>query len=117
MNCFDAPLMVTEVAGNRAWAPKTLPVRRWHARQWQTDTRTGSAEVIAESWPQEQEAVRTGIDGVRHALGGIPDVEAGDLPILKTEDMSNRLVTQPVRLVLQRPALQIADGLANLNDD
>jgi len=65
MNCFEAPLMVTEFAGNRAWAPKTLPVLRWQARQWQTETRSGSAEVIAESWPQEQEAVRTGIDGVR----------------------------------------------------
>ena len=29
----------------------------------------GSAEVIAESWPQEQEAVRTGIDGVRRGGG------------------------------------------------
>jgi hypothetical protein len=61
--CFEAPLIVTEFAGNRAWAPKTLPVLRWQARQWQTEPRTGSAEVIAESLPQEQEGVRTGIDG------------------------------------------------------
>lgn len=57
--------MVTELAGNHAWAPKTLPVLRWHARQWQAETRSGSADVIAESCPQEQEAVRTGINGVR----------------------------------------------------
>ena len=65
MNRFEAPLMVTEFVGKRAWAPKTLPVLRWQARQWQTETRSGSAEAIADSWPQGQEAVRTGIDGVR----------------------------------------------------
>jgi hypothetical protein len=55
--------MATDAAGKRAWAPNTLPVRRWQARQWQTETRTGSAEVTAESWPHEQEAVRVGIVG------------------------------------------------------
>src|SRR5665213_1187298 len=63
-NCFDDPVMTTEVAWNRAWAPKTLPVRRWQARQWQTETRMGSVEVTAESWPHEQEAVRIGIGGL-----------------------------------------------------
>ena len=68
MNCFEAPLIVTEPAGNRAWAAKTLPVLRWQARQWQTETRTGSTEVIAESWPQEQEAVRVGIGSFRRGM-------------------------------------------------
>ena len=43
---------------NRACAPKTLPVRRWQARQWQTETRTGSPVTSALSRPQLQEAIR-----------------------------------------------------------
>src|SRR4030095_4324090 len=39
--------MATELAGNRACAANTLPVLRWQARQWQTETRTGSADVMA----------------------------------------------------------------------
>jgi hypothetical protein len=70
-NCFDGPVTVTESAGKRAWAPKTLPVRRWQARQWQTETRTGSAVVTAESWPQEQEAVRVGTGGLAGWQGAI----------------------------------------------
>ncbi len=31
----EAPSVVTCSASNRAWTPKTLPVRRWQARQWQ----------------------------------------------------------------------------------
>jgi hypothetical protein len=53
--------MVTEFAGNLAWTAKALPVLRWQFRQWHTETRSGWAEVVAESWPQEQEAVCTGI--------------------------------------------------------
>jgi hypothetical protein len=65
--------MVTEFTGKRAWAPKTLPVLRWQARQWQTEIRSGSAEVIADSWPQEQEAVCTGIEGVRRGVAANSD--------------------------------------------
>ena len=50
-------------------------------------------------------------------LRGILDVEANDLAFLKVEDMPDRFVPQPVRLILQRRALQIADGLTNLDDD
>lgn len=32
-NDLLVPSIVTELDGKRAWAPKTLPVRRWQARQ------------------------------------------------------------------------------------
>ena len=32
------------------------------------ETRTGSTEVIAESWPQEQEAVRVGMGSFRREV-------------------------------------------------
>jgi hypothetical protein len=35
--------------GKRACTPNTLPVRRWQARQWQTDTRIGSPSTVAVS--------------------------------------------------------------------
>src|SRR5262249_18599227 len=35
-----------------------LPVRRWQARQWQTETRTGSPSVHSRSCPQLHEASR-----------------------------------------------------------
>jgi hypothetical protein len=35
-NCLDSPLMTTLWMPNLACAEKTLPVRRWQARQWQT---------------------------------------------------------------------------------
>lgn len=50
-------------------------------------------------------------------LRGILDVEASNLAFLKVKDMPDRLVPQPVGLVLQRPAPKIADGLTNLDDD
>jgi len=30
---LEAPEMLTAAEGKRAWTAKTLPVRRWHARQ------------------------------------------------------------------------------------
>ena len=50
--------MVTCSSLNRAWAPNTLPVLRWHARQWQIDTWAGSPDTFAVSCPHEQEATR-----------------------------------------------------------
>lgn len=50
-------------------------------------------------------------------LGGILDVEASHLAVSKTEDVSDRLVLQPVRLALKRLAFEIVDGLPNLCDD
>ena len=38
--------------------PKTLPVRRWHSRQWQMEIRTGSPAVASRSCPQLQDAWR-----------------------------------------------------------
>ena len=49
--------------------------------------------------------------------GSVLNVEASDLAILKAKDVHHRLVLQPVRLILQRPALEIADGLLDLHDD
>src|SRR4051812_49029842 len=42
----------------RAWAAKALPVRRWQARQWQTETRTGSPSQLARTAPQRHSARR-----------------------------------------------------------
>jgi hypothetical protein len=57
-HCLDRPSIFTWSAGQRACAEKALPVRFWHARQWQTDTRTGSPVTLTLSCPQRQEAVR-----------------------------------------------------------
>jgi hypothetical protein len=52
MYCREAPSIVTWSASNRAWTPKTLPVRRWQARQWQIETRTGSPSTGSGSCSQ-----------------------------------------------------------------
>ena len=44
--------MRTASRGHLAWTENALPVRRWQARQWQTETRTGSPSTSARSWPQ-----------------------------------------------------------------
>jgi hypothetical protein len=46
------------VTRNRAWVPNTLPVRCWHAKQWQMDTRTGSPVHVRRNWLQAQAAMR-----------------------------------------------------------
>jgi hypothetical protein len=51
------------------------------------------------------------------ALDSIPYVEASHLALSKTENVSDRLVSKPVRLPLERFAFKIADGLADLCDD
>src|SRR5690606_19864482 len=50
-------------------------------------------------------------------LGSILDVEASHLALLKTENVSDRLVFEPVRLPLERFAFEIADGLPDFCDD
>jgi hypothetical protein len=57
MYSVESPLRTTPDRLNLACAPKTLPVRRWQARQWQIETRTGSSRVVNVNWPQLQEAV------------------------------------------------------------
>jgi hypothetical protein len=47
----------------------------------------------------------------------ILDVEASDLALSKTENVSNRLVFKSVRLPLERFAFEVADGLPDLCDD
>ena len=49
--------------------------------------------------------------------GSVLNVEASDLAIVKAKDVHHRLVLQPLRLILQRPAFEIADGLLDLHDD
>jgi hypothetical protein len=46
---LERPSISTHWAGQRACAEKALPVRFWHARQWQTDMRTGSPLAVARS--------------------------------------------------------------------
>src|SRR5580692_7238258 len=49
--------------------------------------------------------------------GSILNVEASHLALSETENVSDRLVFQPVRLPLKRFAFEIADGLPDLRDD
>jgi len=58
MYCREAPSVVTCSASNRAWTPKTLPVRRWQARRWQIETRTGSPSTVSRSCSQLHAACR-----------------------------------------------------------
>jgi hypothetical protein len=49
VNSAERPSIDTLSSGNRALKLNALPVRRLQARQWQTETRTGSPEHVAES--------------------------------------------------------------------
>ena len=50
-------------------------------------------------------------------LGSILDVEASHLALSKTENVSDRLIFESVRLPLERFAFEIADGLPDFCDD
>jgi hypothetical protein len=39
---LDDPDISVEAALKKAAIPKALPVRRWHSRQWQSETFAGS---------------------------------------------------------------------------
>ena len=52
------PSIRTPARSKRACTPKALPVLRWHAWQWQTDTQAGAQETWARSCPQLQDAIR-----------------------------------------------------------
>jgi hypothetical protein len=58
MNFSARPSIDTAFAGKRALKLNALPVRRLQDRQWQTETRSGSPEHVAESCPQEHSARR-----------------------------------------------------------
>src|SRR5919201_3325190 len=60
--------MRTRSAGNRAWTANALPVRRWQARQWHTEIRTGSPSTVRRSCPQLQAASRVCIARSYEAL-------------------------------------------------
>jgi hypothetical protein len=64
MNCREAPSVVTCSASNRARTPNALPVRRWQARQWQIETRTGSPSTVSRSCSQLQAACRVITSGI-----------------------------------------------------
>jgi hypothetical protein len=51
------------------------------------------------------------------ALGSILDVEANNLALSKTENVSDHLVFKPMRLPPERFAFEIADGLPDFCDD
>src|SRR5437867_3163679 len=74
MYCREAPSVVTCSASNRAWTPKTLPVLRWHARQWQIETRTGSPSTVSRSCSQLHAACRVLTSGIVDRVG------SGDIP-------------------------------------
>src|SRR5439155_7563940 len=54
----ERPTTRTRSDGNRACIPKALPVRRWQARQWHIEIRTGSPSAVRRSCPQLQAASR-----------------------------------------------------------
>jgi MarR family transcriptional regulator, transcriptional regulator for hemolysin len=58
-----------------------------------------------------------GKDARKPALDGVLDVAARHLAFSKAEDVSDRLVLQPVGLPLKRFAFEIADRLPDLGDD
>src|SRR3984957_1345949 len=55
--------------------------------------------------------------GSAHGSGILLDIEASHLALAKPENVSDRLVFEPVRLPLKRFAFEIADGLPDLCDD
>jgi hypothetical protein len=57
-HCVERPSIVTHSLGKRACEAKMLPVRFWHARQWQMEMRTGSPSQVRRSCPQLHDAVR-----------------------------------------------------------
>jgi hypothetical protein len=56
MNLLARPSMETASARNPALKLNAPPVRRLQAKQWQTETRTGSPKHVAESCPQQHSA-------------------------------------------------------------
>ena len=49
--------------------------------------------------------------------GTVLNVETSDLAVLKSKDVHHGLFLPPVRLILQRLAFDVADGLLDLHDD
>ena len=70
---FVSPSMLICSSGQRAYTAKALPERCWQAKQWQTETRTGSPVQVTVSWPQRQEAVRVVMTA---SIGRCPGEEA-----------------------------------------
>jgi hypothetical protein len=59
MNSMEVPRVDTICSrSNHAWLLKTLPVRRWHSRQWHIETRTGSPSHVMSNCPQLHAARR-----------------------------------------------------------
>jgi hypothetical protein len=60
------PSTRTRSRGNLAFTLKTLPVRRWHTKQWQIEIRTGSPSQVTRTSPQAQVASRVVIATLRY---------------------------------------------------
>src|SRR5215211_7587256 len=142
MYCRERPSIVTCSASNRAWTPKTLPVRRWQARQWQIETRTGSPSTVSRSCSQLHAACRvltSGIvDGVGSGdiaecwpalgayfvVGGRPEPSADPLRQLDDDPLRAADVAEPIdvfvalHLANERPAVgsQASDGGVDVVD-
>jgi hypothetical protein len=56
-NTLEEPSTVVAAVLKNAAIPKALPVRRWHSRQWQSETFAGSPSQRIRNCPQEQLAV------------------------------------------------------------
>src|SRR6476619_4786343 len=69
VQCFVSPSIVTFWTGQRAWTVKALPDRFLQLRQWQTDTRNGSAAIVSLTCPQRHEAVRMVTSPLSEARG------------------------------------------------
>jgi hypothetical protein len=54
---LDNPKISVDATLKKAAMPNVLPVRRWHSRQWQSETFAGSPSQRIPSWPHEQLAI------------------------------------------------------------
>src|SRR5919197_64707 len=101
----ERPATRTRSAGNRAWIPNALPVRRWQARQWHMEIRIGSPSAVSVSCPQLQEASRTLVPRRGRLLLGTALRQRGSLhPLLRALEVEGAVHERHVREGLREVA-------------
>jgi hypothetical protein len=109
MNCREAPSVVTCSASNRACTPNALPVRRWQARQWQIETRTGSPSTVSRSCSQLHAACRVITSGI--VFDVFPDDSGRDAHL--SGRVAEALMAQADELLARSPDIQKVDVIAS----
>src|SRR3954452_11135733 len=98
--------MRTRFAGNRAWIPKALPVRRWQAKQWHMEIRIGSPSAVSRSCPQLQAASRVTMAADPTEADAQPRATSSiEVLLLAPECGSKRLIAQRLEHVALPPGL------------